>query len=193
MQAAQVRLDPGKVYRTVELSRWGANPTRLAQRLEREGVVRRLGHGLLHAPKRGRFGEVPPADEEVLTALLDGSPWVITGPSRWNALGLGSTAAFAHTLVYNTKRTGRVEVAGRDFDLRRIAFPLAPPAEWYVVDLLRHADRAGADRGVLEHHLGAALARGRFDISRLEDMAIRFGRRSERELVRRAALAVHVS
>lgn len=47
-----------RVYRTSELRQWGANPTRLSARLEQEGQIRRLGHGLLYVPYRGRFGEV---------------------------------------------------------------------------------------------------------------------------------------
>ena len=101
-----VPLDPGTVYRTAWLRRWGDNPTRLAHKLERRGLVQRLGHGLFYAPRKSRFGDVPPSDEALLDAFLDGTPYVVTGPHRWNALGLGSTALFARPLVYNTKRTG---------------------------------------------------------------------------------------
>ena len=37
--SAQPRLKRGRVYRTKEFARWGANPTRLAKRLVREGEV----------------------------------------------------------------------------------------------------------------------------------------------------------
>lgn len=45
--ATDVQLTPGQVFRTAALRRWGQNPTRLSQRLVREGRVQRLGHGFL--------------------------------------------------------------------------------------------------------------------------------------------------
>ena len=183
---ARVELSPGTVYRTAHLSRWGANPTRLARRLETEGKLRRLSQGLYYAPQKSRFGEVPPSDEALLDAFLDGSPWTLSGPPRWNALGLGSTQLFALPLVYNTKRSGTRNVGGRMFEFRRVAFPAEPSAEWFVVDLMRNAARVGLDREELKTRLRAALLEGRFSAERLAEMAARFGRRAERDLVREA-------
>jgi hypothetical protein len=183
-----VTLDPGAVRRTAWLRRWGANPTRLAQKLEASGLLRRLGRGLLYAPRTSRFGEVPPSDEALLAAFLDGTPYVVTGPPRWNALGLGATALFAHPLVYNTRRTGSFKVGGRTFDLRRVAFPSDPSPEWFVVDLLRHANAAGVDRQELVRHLAARVRSGQFDAERLFDMAARFGGPDELAAVRDATV-----
>jgi hypothetical protein len=104
--------------------------------------------------------------------------------TQWNALGLGATALHVRPLVYNTKRTGMFTLAGRDFELRRVAFPAQPTPEWFVIDLLRNADTAGVDRADVLRHLGVLLAHGRFDRERLVQMATRFGRREEVELVR---------
>lgn len=41
----------------------------------------------------------PPGEEALLDALLDGTPHLVTGPPRWNALGLGSTALHVRPLV----------------------------------------------------------------------------------------------
>lgn len=181
-----VPLDPGTVYRTAWLRRWGANPTRLAHKLERRGLVQRLGHGLFYAPRRSRFGDVPPSDEALLDAFLDGTPYVITGPHRWNALGLGSTALFARPLVYNTKRTGAFKVGSRTFDLRRVAFPADPTPEWFVIDLLRNADAAGVEREELVRRLASRLRDETLDTDRLFEMAARFGGPHELDAVRRA-------
>lgn len=183
--AAPVRLRTGTVYRTAHLGRWGANPTRLARRLEAEGRLRRLSQGLYYAPRTSRFGEVPPSDEALLDAFFDGSPWVVTGPPRWNALSLGSTQLFARPLVYNTKVSGLREAGGRPFEFRRVAFPADPPAEWFVVDLARNAERVGLDRKELRDRLRDALREGRFSAERLQEMASRFGRRVEQDLVRK--------
>ena len=182
----EVPLVPGTVYRTAWLRRWGDNPTRLAARLASNGLLRRLGHGLLYAPRRSKFGEVPPTDEALLEAFLDGTPYLVTGPTRWNTLGLGSTALFAHPLVYNTKRTGTFELGGRTFDLRRVAFPTNPSPEWFVVDLLRHADSVGVDRADLARNLALRVSAGRLDTERLFEMASRFGGPRELEAVQRA-------
>ena len=85
-------LKRGRVYRTRDLSRWTANPARLARRLVGEGKLRPLARGLFVHAKEGRFGEVPPTDEAIMRAFL-GGPFILTGPEQWNALGLGTSAA----------------------------------------------------------------------------------------------------
>lgn len=174
---AQPRLTPGRVYRTRDLARWSANPPRLARRLVRDAALVPLGRGLFVHPKEGRFGRVPPADEEILRAFL-GGPYLVTGPDRWNALGLGTTAVFSAPLVYNTKRSGRFDLGGRPFVFRRMAFPNRPTPEWFVVDLLENAAAAGASRRDLVVALGRAVGAGRFDPERLTFMAREYGTRS---------------
>lgn len=167
-------LRPGAVYRTRDIGKWSANPSRLAKRLVAEGQLVPLRHGLYVHPKHGRFGAVPPDDCELMRAFVGGS-FVFTGPDRWNALGLGSTAMFASPLVYNTKRSGNFVFGGRTFRLRRVDFPRQPSPEWFVIDLLEHADEAGADRANLASALTRAVAHERFDRARLRRMARRFG------------------
>lgn len=169
------RLEPGRVYRTRDLSAWGANAPRLAKRLVREGQLVRLAHGLFARPKRSRFGMAPPSDEELMRAFLDDSPFVFTGPERWNALGLGATALFAQNLVYNRKRSGTFDLGGRRFLLRRVAFPENPSPEWFVVDLFEHAGQAAVSPEGLEAALVRELRRGAFDRARLRDMAAHYG------------------
>jgi hypothetical protein len=189
MKALRPRLKPGRVYRTRDLARWTANAPRLAGRLVREGALVPLAHGLFAHPRRGRFGPVPPSDEELMRAFLGGAPFVFTGPDRWNALGLGSTAVFATPLVYNTKRSGTFELGGRRFLLRRVAFPRKPPTEWFVVDLLEHADQAATSRGDVAAALARALARRVFDRGRLRAMARGYGTLATRALVESALAA----
>lgn len=182
----QPKLVAGRVYRTRDLLSWGRNAPRLASRLVDEGALVQLAHGLFVHPRRGKFGEVPPTDEELMRGFLDGAPFVFTGPSRWNALNLGSTAVFAHPLVYNTKRSGTFRLGERDFVLRRVAFPADPPAEWFVVDLVENADTVGVDRRDIEARIVQALAGGEFSPTLLWEMATRFGTRTTQSLVARA-------
>ena len=184
--AVQPTLEPGRVYRTREFGQWSANPPRLAQRLVRAGQLVQLAHGLFTAPRRSRFGVVPPTDEALMRALLDGGPFVFTGPESWNALGLGTTAVFARPLVYNTKRSGVFDLGGRKFLLRRVAFPETPSPEWFVVDLFENADQAAASLEDLTAALRTALRKGRFDGEHLVEAARRFGSRRTQQLVQRA-------
>jgi hypothetical protein len=129
---------------------------------------------------------VPPTDDALLRAFLDGGPFVLTGPERWNALGLGTTAVFATPLVYNTKRSGRFTFGGRQFLLRRVAFPETPSPEWFVVDLFENAEQAGAAPEDLRVALAAALHAGKFDRQKLASMSTRYGSRRTQTLINAA-------
>lgn len=183
---AQPNLEPGKAYRTRELRRFSANPTRLARRLVREGKLQQAAHGLFYAPVASRFGQAPPSEEEILRGFLGSSPFVITGPPRWNALGLGATAMFAATLAYNQRRTGEFTFDGRRFLLRRVYFPERPTAEWFVIDLLQHHDMAGASLTEIEDRLVVSLREGRWEHERLRAMAEQYGTKATLELVERS-------
>jgi hypothetical protein len=181
--AAQPTLEPGRAYRTRDLRRWSANPTRLARRLVDEGKLREAAHGLYYAPIPTKFGPAPAAEEELLRAFLSGEPFLVTGPPRWNALGIGSTAMFAVTLVYNTRRTGKVVLGGRRFLLRRVYFPEAPTPEWFVIDLLQHHEMAGVALSELREGLVATLRIGRWDRELLQEMAETYGTKATLALV----------
>lgn len=183
---AEPEFKPGRVYRTRDLAVWGKNPSRLVRRLEREGTLHRLAAGLFVYPRQSRFGPVPPADEELLRGFLDGGSFVITGPERWNALALGTTAMFRSRLVYNTKRSGEFELGGLRYMLRRVRFPENPPVEWFVVDLLENHQMAGASMNDLEASLTRALKAGRFKNDLLMEAAQEYGTLETRLLVERS-------
>lgn len=181
-----IHLEPGRVYRTRHFARWDSNPTRLVNRLVARGDLRRLRHGLYHCPKRSRFGAVPPDDDAILCALLDGTPYVVTGPERWNALQLGTTALHAWPLVYNTRVSGEHELGGRRFRFRRTAFPADPSPEWFVVDLLRNLDSVGGDAAEVAERLKQRVTNGTLDATALWEAARIHGRRTEQAFLRRA-------
>jgi hypothetical protein len=155
----------------------------------KQGLLVQLSHGLFVHPKRGRFGPVPPSDDEVMRRFLSEDQFVFTGPDRWNALGLGSTALFAAPLVYNRKRSGTFQFGGKRFMLRRVAFPAPAEPEWFVIDLFENAQAAGVQRADLIGGLRRALDEKRFDVGRLHDMAARFATRATRSALD-AALAL---
>ncbi len=185
MPHLETTLRSGRVYRTEDFLARSANPTRFARRLVRQGMLLPLAHGLFVHPRQGRFGTVPPSDEEVMRSFLRGSPFVFTGPERWNALGLGSTATFAAALVYNQKRSGEFILGGRRFVLRRVRFPRRPTAEWYAVDLIENAGMAGISQEELERGLGQAVTEGRLGREALRQAAAKYGTRRTQVLVNR--------
>lgn len=181
---AQPDLEANRVYRTKEFARWGKNPSRLVQRLVDQGQLRELAHGLYYAPAKTRFGTVPPRDDELLRAFLETDEYVLTGPPAWTTLGLGATAMFAATLVYNRKRTGEFELGGRTFLLRRVAFPPHPPREWFAVDLIEHQAMAGVGPDALAAGLLREIREGRLKPIVLLDMAVAYGTKATSALIR---------
>ncbi len=178
-----MNLTPGRVYRTADLKRWGANPTRLAEQLVATGKLRKLRHGLYYRPQRSKWGVVPPARDEVLRAVLRDTPFVVTGSGVWNALGLGSTAVFAAPLVYNGKLSGEATIDVFRFVFRRVRFPLSMNTEWCVIDLIQNREMAGLDVETLRQTLRPAVMDGRFDAVRLQQMAADYGTRETQALV----------
>jgi len=183
---ATPELFPGQVLRTKALSAWSANPVRLAPRLVREGRLQKLGQGLFAVPRLSRFGTVPPDLQAVLTAFLEGAPFVLTGPPAWNSLGLGSTAMWAHSLVYNTKRTGDFMLGNQPVRFRRVRFPEQPTPEWFAVDLLESLSTAGLSLEDLRPRLVEALRGGRLDPVRLRAMAAEYSTVPHRHFLEQA-------
>lgn len=182
----RTRLQEGRVYRTEEFRQVDSNPTRLVKRMVDRGRLMPLRHGLYYAPRDSSFGPVPPRENELLRAFFRGKPYLRTGPSTWNALGLGTTMVEARPLVYNTTRSGTVGLAGRLFELHRTRFPRRAKPEFFVVDLLENRGRAGLDSELAHHALVEALKAGRFSGDALEDMAARFGTQATQTFVRSA-------
>ncbi|MFI5301604.1 MAG: type IV toxin-antitoxin system AbiEi family antitoxin domain-containing protein [Polyangiales bacterium] len=180
---ARPPLREGRVYRARDLARWSECPARLAQRLVREGALRRISRGLYCSPIASEFGPAPVTDEALLRAVLAGDPFLVSGPPRWNMLGLGSTAMFAATLVYNTRRTGEFVIDGRRFLFRRGRFPKRPSPEWFVVDLIGHHGMAGVELSELRRRLVTSLRAGRWNHRRLRTLAKAYGTRATIALV----------
>ena len=183
---AELSLKPGKVYRTEDLVRYDKNPTRLAARLVRAGSLRRLRKGVYYAPRPTVFGEAPPTEADFLKSFFRGRPYLRTGPSVWNALGMGTTAVEAIPLVYNTTRSGIVQVGGRRFELRRVRFPREVHPEYLVVDLLENVNRAGVSVETVRRSLKAAVKAGRFNAEWLQAMASKYGTRATQGIVQDA-------
>ena len=187
--AVRPRLLLGKVYRTRDLARFSKNPSRMAKRLVAEGELRPLAHGIFVRPQQTKFGQAPPSREELMRAYLKGRRFVFSGPEQWNALSLGSTAMFASQLVYNESRSGKVTLGGRQFVLRRVAFPQNPTAEYFAVDLLKNHRQAGVSVGRIGNELARSVAEGRLSAGELRRNANRYGTKASARVVEHAIAA----
>jgi hypothetical protein len=179
----------GKVYRTQEFAKYDTNPTRLATSLVKKGLLKRLRSGLFYAPKFGVFGEVPPSEAALLKGYFAGKPYLRSGPSVWNALGLGTTAVESVPLVYNTTKTGIETLGDKQFEFRRVRFPRKVDREYLVVDLFENLARAGADLESVQRALTLALRQGQFDVQRLQERAKDYGSRATRKAILAAQVA----
>jgi hypothetical protein len=168
------RLRRGRVYTTDEL---GSPKT--AQLMTFAGRIEPLGKGLYWASPDRSFGKTRPTDLELLSVMLRGNAFLMTGNERWDALGLGTTTPLNKTLVYTMRRAGEYVIGGRAFHLVRLykgvrRFPTGPVREWWIVDLLENLKLAGLARDDVLAQLSEALAVGRFNREVLVDQAMRW-------------------
>jgi hypothetical protein len=168
------RLRRGRVYTTEEV---GGPKT--AQLMIFAGWIEALGKGLYWASPDRSVGKTRPSDLEILSVLLRGKSFLVTGNERWDALGLGVTKPLGKVLVYTLRRKGENVIGGRTFWFVRVykgvrLFPTGPVREWWVADLLENLELAGLQRDAVIGRLSEALAAGRFSREVLVDQATRW-------------------
>lgn len=146
-------LRPGKVYRRDDLTKWSTSVDRHLQELVKGGMLKNLGKGLYHYPRKTVFGEAPPEEQELVTAFLKDNRFLITTPNAFNTLGVGTTQLYNKSVVYNHKRHGEVELGGRKFEfVNKHNFPKKVTPEFLVVDLLNSLEKLAEDKNfVLEN------------------------------------------
>jgi len=144
----QVRqaLQPGRVYRRVDLTRLSNAVDRHLQALVHAGDMRKLAQGLYYAPRKSVFGELPPDDAELVRGFLRDDDFLLFSPSAYNTVGLGTTQLYNRTVVYNRKRHGQFRLGNREFDFRvKPRFPHTLSTEFLFVDLLNNVDELAED------------------------------------------------
>jgi hypothetical protein len=159
------------VYTTEELG-----GPKLAPLYRFAGKAEPLGKGLYWVSPDGSYGETKPTDMQILSVLLRGKEFLVTGNARWDLLSLGVTRPLGVTLVYTMRRAGEYMIGGRRFRLVRIyksqrRFPTAPVYEWWIVDLLENLEATGLQRDDVLERVSAGLVDGRFNREVLVDQA----------------------
>lgn len=92
-----------------------SNVDRNLKAMVKGGFLKKLQNGLYLCPKMTPFGEAMPDENELLKKFLNDDHFVVYGPSMFNSLGLGTTQLYDKRVVFNRKRHGEMELAGRKY------------------------------------------------------------------------------
>lgn len=140
-------IQKGKVYRRSDLEYYSSSIDRDLAALTNSGTLTKLQQGLYYAPRRSKFGMVPPNDRDLVEVFLKDQDFLLLSPNAYNTLGLGLTQLYNTTWVYNHKRVGEFELNGRRFEFfKKSAFPQKVTREYLLVDLLNHLDQLAEDQ-----------------------------------------------
>jgi len=176
-------LRAGHVYRREDLMQLSTAVDRHLRELVAAGKLQKLAQGLYHAPRRSRFGPLPPSDEQVVRGFLRDHEFLVFSPSSYNTVGLGTTQLYNRTLVYNRKRHGLFKLGNRQFDFRvKPRFPRKLTPEFLFVDLLNNLDELAEDRDAV---LGRARSKlVTFEPARIQRAVDAYGNMATRKRVR---------
>src|SRR6185312_10897321 len=87
-------LKRGQVYRRDDLSKWSKSVDRHLDALVEEDTLQKLSHGLYYYPKLSAFGKTPPEEEILIRSFLKDDRFLLTSPSTYNSLGVGTTQLY---------------------------------------------------------------------------------------------------
>jgi hypothetical protein len=139
-------IHPGEVYRRSDLEYYSTAIDRHLAQLTEDGILVKVNHGLYYAPKKSKFGVVPPDDHQLVERFLKDDDFLLVSPNAYNALGLGLTQLYNTTLVYNHKRKGEFQLNGKTFELKlKSSFPKEITKEFLLVDLLNNSQNLAED------------------------------------------------
>lgn len=146
MESLKLHITPGEVYRRSDLEYFSSAIDRHLSSLTQDGSLLKLSHGLYYAPKKSKFGLVPPNDLNMVERFLKDSSFLLVSPNSYNALGLGLTQLYNTTWVYNHKRHGEFTLNDKKFLFKlKSSFPKTLTTEFLVIDLLNNLDELAED------------------------------------------------
>ncbi len=139
VEALKKHLKPGEVYRRADLQEWSTAVDRHLQHLVKDGALEKLSGGLYYAPRTSVFGKTPADEDELVSAFLKDDRFVVTSPSDYNTLGVGTTQLYNERRVYNQKRHGTYKLGNRSFRfVRKPYVPTKLTKEFLLVDLVNN-------------------------------------------------------
>lgn len=176
-------MKPGRVYRRKELDEHSKAVDRELADLTARGAVKKLSGGLYLKPERSRFGELPPADNELVRAFLNDDRFLLMSFNHYNSLGLGLTQLRGETLVYNRKRHDELNLGSKKFVFKRKPeFPKKLSREFLLVDLLNNLNLLGEDKDDVLDRLQDK--KNDFDKKKVSMMAKKYGKVGTKNFVK---------
>ena len=175
------KLRPGAVYRRADLQQWSKSVDRHLQELVKDGTLEKLSGGLYYVPAQSTFGKVPAEEHALVEAFLKDNHFLVTSPSDYNALGVGTTQLHNTRFVYNHKRHGEFKLGNRSF--RFVRKPYVPgklTSEFLLVDLVNNLEHLAEDQSVVMDRV-KEKARAMDQVT-LRKMANRFGKVRTRKM-----------
>lgn len=156
LEQLKKHLHAGRVYRRADLAQWSKSVDRHARELVDAGVLQKLRNGLYYYPKPSVFGQVPADEQELVRTFLKEDDFLLTSPSAYNTLGLGTTQLYNTHVVYNHKRHGHFTLGGRAFEFRRKPrFPRKLTEEFLLVELVNNLPTLAEDTQTLRARVRA--------------------------------------
>ncbi|MGZ3957150.1 MAG: hypothetical protein ACXVBT_04635 [Flavisolibacter sp.] len=139
LDTLKMHLKPGAVYRRADLQQWTSAVDRNLQQLVGEGTLEKLSGGLYYVPQTSVFGKTPANEHELVSTFLKDNRFVLTSPSDYNALGVGTTQLYNERRVYNQKRHGTYKLGNRTFRfVRKPYVPTKLTKEFLLIDLVNN-------------------------------------------------------
>ncbi len=182
MEFLKQHIKPGVVYRRSDLEFYSSSVDRDLGRLVKDGVLFKLRQGLYYAPRKSKFGMVPPDDSDMVAKFLKDDNFLFVSPNSYNSLRMGLTQLYNITWVYNHKRHGEFKLNGKNFLFKiKSGFPETLTTEFLVVDLLDSLDELAEDSDKVVESFKKNIAR--FDINELVKMSMNYGSGTTRKLI----------
>lgn len=146
LEELKMQLKRGQVYRRDDLSKWSKSVDRHLDALVEEDTLQKLSQGLYYYPKISAFGKTPPEEEILIRSFLKDDRFLLTSPSNFNSLGVGTTQLYNERIVYNHKRHGDFKFGNRKFSFRiKPHFPSRLSQEFLLVDLVNNLETLAED------------------------------------------------
>jgi hypothetical protein len=146
LEELKKHLKRGQVYRRDDLTKWSKSVDRHLDALVEEDTLQKLSQGLYYYPKLSAFGKTPPEEEVLIRSFLKDGRFLVTSPSSYNSLGVGTTQLYNERTVYNHKRHGEFKLGNRKFSFRmKPHFPSKITKEFLLVDLLNNLESLAED------------------------------------------------
>lgn len=174
LEELKMQLKRGQVYRRDDLSKWSKSVDRHLDTLVEEDTLQKLSQGLYYYPKISAFGKTPPEEEILIRSFLKDDRFLLTSPSNFNSLGVGTTQLYNERVVYNHKRHGEFKFGNRRFSFRiKPHFPSKLSQEFLLVDLVNNLEFLAEDPNEVLRNL--ALKVRTMDTKKLKRYVSQYG------------------